>query len=224
MTFFDFTLITMCGFYMIYDVFDNLLKNRTAGGVRLNKPIFISKYVSAIHALILACIATLYLFGQIKDEMWILLQVIPVGYCIYDTLLMFGKSELYIRMSKLMVLHHILFICVAVYVAPYYPREIAIAYLAEWSNVFLHTVYIMVVTSYHERAEKIYDLLRWTTFVSFFVLRVCNFSYLTLLALSHGFWYTPFFVIGAIFTGMNIYWFVKIIKFARNIENPKCKN
>jgi len=175
-------------------------------------PLLLSKYVSFLHGLFVAVCSTLFLLDFLSFELWNQLQYFIVGYCIYDTILSFGKTELYIRMPGCMPLHHVLLAMFSFFLFPYHPVEVSIGYLAEWTNPLMHACYHMLHTP-HKKYTTLLCVLKVCLIFTFFWLRVINFTYLLILAISTRRYIG---ILGMLpLTIMNVWWFIKICYLAR---------
>lgn len=176
--------------------------------------VIVSKIISIVHSVILVCLSVLYLAEYLPYDLWSTLQCIPVGYCAYDTLLYFGNSEMYLKGSKLTPLHHMLFAFFTVFYFETYPTFLTIGYLSEITNPFLHVCTIIILTDKKEEYLKVFYMSSLVVLGSFLIFRVGVFGYFV--------WYSAMYVgflpfVGAItIWGMNVYWFGKLLRIAKN--------
>jgi len=172
-------------------------------------PSLLTRYVSFLHGLFVSICTTLYLLDILSFYWWDQFQYIIISYCIYDTLMMFGNVELYKKMDRFMPLHHLLLACFAGFFFPYYPYEVSIGYLAEWSNPIIHACYHMIHTPHQEHTNILF-LLKICLMFSFFFFRICNFTYLLWLAVSN--LHFSGGICTSVLVGMNIWWFIKLCR------------
>ncbi len=203
------SIIIACGFYWIY----LFLERKICAYGEHSHPIFISKYVSIIHATLVVTCCLCYFSGLFDIGVWQKLQCIPIGYCLYDTILGYSNTRLYLKRDRLIPFHHFIFIIFAYYVFPSYPQEVTIAYLAEISNPFLHICYHMINTSHHKDHPILFLVLSICLIITFFVFRVLNFAYLTCVAFRQG---VLLNISGSVtLLILNVNWFWRLIKKAR---------
>jgi hypothetical protein len=176
--------------------------------------VIVSKIVSSIHSVILVSLSCFYLLEWMDLDVWKNLQCIPVGYCIYDTLLYFGDSEMYLKGNRLTPLHHALFAFFTVFYFDEYPVFLTIGYLSEITNPFLHISTIIILTDKKEEYLKVFYMSSLVVLGSFLIFRVGVFGYFV--------WYSAMYVgflpflAASVIWGMNVYWFGKLVRIARN--------
>jgi hypothetical protein len=140
------------------------------------------------------------------------LSFIPIGYCIYDTLIYYGKSELYIKGDSFTPLHHAIFALLSYFYIEKYSQEVAIGYLAELSNPALHACYIILYFK-KDSQSILFKILSIWILISFFIFRLCGMTYLCFRAYySEG---VHEFIVLLILLNMNVMWFDKLINKAR---------
>ena len=139
---------------------------------------FVSRYISTIHAISLSCINLAYITGIASPDLWLFLQCIPVGYCMYSTVLIYGKTDLYIRTELMAVLYYIVSGMGVYFLCNRYPRELSMGYLSEISTPFMSTWHIMIHTRLHATYNKLFSRVAIGLFTTFLVFRMCIFAYL----------------------------------------------
>lgn len=177
------------------------------------QPVFVSKYVSSIHAIVLCCLSVIYLTGYMGIETWSQLQVIPLGYCIYDLLLVHGEEQLRERVDKSIPLHHFIFIIFTTTVFPYYPTEVSMAYLAELSNPFLHVCYHMIHTPHKDLYPEVFKGCMIGVVLSFTLCRILNFTYLTIMCIYKG--YIAWSLLSGTMLYINACWYNRLLNKTR---------
>ena len=206
----ELSILVACQYFMLYVVLqETILCILCYEPCR--RPIFISKYVSVINSLIVGSLTSFYLLGVLDEWMWGRLQCIPIGYCIYDLILIYGVEELRKKVENLVTLHHLLFIMFAYFVFPYRTYDVSLAYLSELSNPFLYACYHMIKTPYGEKYPRVFLGCTIGLMITFTIFRVINFAYLLYKCVYYG--YHLIEIIGAaiIFT-MNLYWYKKLLQ------------
>jgi hypothetical protein len=167
-----------------------------------------------IHGSILSILSSFYLMGKLDIEVWKYLQCIPIGYCIYDTIINLGYPQLYSKTEKIIFFHHCLFLYTSYILFPHYPNQVSLAYLAETSNPFLHLCYHLLHTPHGKRYPSILYISAIGLVITFFIFRILTYSYLVWWAIFST--SLPELMAIIIFDMMNIYWFIKIIKSIAN--------
>lgn len=171
-----------------------------------HSPVLLSKIVSFIHGFGVATLSTLYLLNMISLMTWSNIQYLIIGYSIYDTILSFGNADIYCRMNRLMPLHHFLLAIFSGTIFTYYPNEVSIGYLSEWTNPLIHTCYYMLHTPLKSHTFVL-AIFKFLLVLSFFSLRICNFTYLLWLSLGASY---PIFIAILSLQLINIYWFIRL--------------
>jgi hypothetical protein len=169
-------------------------------------PAYLSRAVSAVNSVVLVLGALLYLTGLLSEAAaaW-LLQAAPIGYCVYDFLLMCSEAEIF---DPVMLGHHAAFAYFPACVYTGYPAEVALGYLSESSVIPLYLCWHLHRTGQTKRA--LYRYAAAALAVSFFCCRVCIFSWLSVRAFA----YEGQYAAGAAVAGLaalNTYWFTRLL-------------
>jgi hypothetical protein len=213
--FFAYLIIEKIIHDLTFDPLKDSLEKKSSG---YRSPKLITRYVSILHSLFVAASSTLYLLSYMSPETWAVLQSAVIAYCVYDVLINFEDPEKY-NISRLMIFHHFILFYFSYIVFPHYPILVSIGYLSEWSNIPLHISYHIIHTP-HIAYRKIFVMFKTLTIVSFFILRVVNFTYLIYISLTMGFvnienfttgiYHVPHILLAVCLSAMNILWFIKI--------------
>jgi hypothetical protein len=164
-----------------------------------------SRVVSSLHCIIVVALAGSYLAGAISSPELLVGRYITVGYLSHDLWLVLREPSLR-KMED--IVHHVAFFTVLPG-AHLYPYYYARGMLAETSLPFLYTSYGLIKLN----RVKTMPILFWSVsilgVVMFFVFRVINFT-----TLMHHVYYNhtwPVIIAGAALTGLNYYWFCKLL-------------
>ncbi len=201
------SLIIACGFFVLYSIIDKYIY-RITGFEQCRRPIFISKYVSIIHSIILGTLSCLYFAGVLNLELWGALQCIPIGYCIYDLLLIYGKP---VKVEGMVTIHHLLFILFAYFVFPHRTYDVSLAYISEFSNPFLYVSYHMYKTPHKDMYPNAFFGCTVGLLITFTIFRIFNFTYIVWRVITYN--YGVLEISGAIIIWvMNLNWYFKLLK------------
>lgn len=174
----------------------------------LSSPAFVSRYVSIIHALVMYSLSSLYLFELISYEMFLILQSIPVGYCIYDLLVIFAHPRLYNSTDYATFIHHVVFMYSANFLFEEYPREVSLAYLSEFTNLPLYVCYFLLKLNLAGEYPNLFLWSGLTLIPTFAFYRIGIFGYLWYISFSYG---VVESIVMSLLFGMNVVWFGKIV-------------
>lgn len=189
--------------------------------VKISSPVFVSRYVSIIHSVLLTGLSILYLTGVLPYEQWRVLQCIPIGYCLYDTFLVYGKTQLYLKVERITPFHHLIFGLSSLWLFEKYPLQSSYGYLAELSSPFLHISYHMLHTPHAKKYPGLFTFSNIALIVTFLIFRVGGFGYLLYWALfleDVGMLIT--LAIGIMFV-MNVNWFWRLLRKAEHFIFPR---
>lgn len=212
---FEISIVLACGFMLLFEHLSTVI--RDAGyGFNLSSPEFVSQLVSLLHAVILGFLSCLYLLDFLRLDTWVALQCIPVGYYFYDTVLIYGKTQLYIKVKRIIPVHHLVFGISSFWLMERYPFEMSISHFAEISTPLLNLLYYFLyvynrkINSRNDR--RIYAFFSVILIAMFLIFRVMPFGYL---------FYNVLYVnptdaviagdIGIIFA-LNVLWFLQLIE------------
>jgi len=215
---FELSIVVACGFFWFYGWLSKKITGPTPRSglrIKISSPVFVSRYVSIVHSVTISTLSVLYLTGVLPYEWWRVCQCIPVGYCIYDTILVYGKTQLYLKVERVTPIHHFIFAVSSLWLFERYPLEVTVGYLAELSNPFLHISYHLLHTPHMKQYPRLFVFSSVALIATFLVFRVGTFGYLLYRALFHE---SPgLFVvlgIGALFV-MNVNWFWRLLRKAK---------
>lgn len=173
------------------------------------------------HAVYISGLSICYLRGWISEQTWYSCSGFSCGYALYDLYLTFK-----INRYKDMLFHHSLMVIAYWYpimcnfniLAPidYFPRFLSQVYLCEISTIPLSISFSLYkLNKTHTNLFKISSVV---TLLTYFPLRVCNFTYLVYYLYKKENWLLLKFLIP--FTGLNYYWFYKLCdKAMKTIKN-----
>jgi hypothetical protein len=169
-------------------------------------PAYLSRAVSAVNAAGLVLGALLYLAGLLPEAAaaW-LLQAGPIGYRVYDFLLMCAEPEIF---DPVMLGHHAVFAYFPAYVFAGYPAEVALGYLSECSVFPLYLCWHLHRTGQTEGA--LYRYAAAAVAVSFFYCRVCVLSWLSVRAFAYEGQYAAGVAVAGL-AALNTYWFTRLL-------------
>ena len=171
--------------------------------------------ISLSHATLSSYMSISRYLNLISDQYWFDLSGFTFAYAIYDIYLI---NKIYKEKSnREMYLHHFLMIGGYLYplygqlvynnVLPYYPKVISSIYLCEISTIFFNISYIL--NDYNKTNTTLFKYSSIGTVISYFFLRVCNFSYLSYYLFNKENKTPLLFMLP--FTCLNYFWFYKII-------------
>ena len=189
------------GYYGLYRGFA-----RAARGSPYRTPSYLSRAVSAVNAVSLVLGALLYLGGWLPEAAaaW-LLQAAPIGYCVYDFLLMCAEPEIF---DPVMLGHHAVFAYFPAYVFAGYPAEVALGYLSECSIPPLYLCWHLHRSG--RTRETLYRYSAVALAVSFFCCRVCLFSWLAVRAFAYEGQYAAGVAVAGL-AALSAYWFTRLL-------------
>jgi len=230
MSFFPGLLISVASWFIVYGLFERFVRYVVISKKRLLMPdvmkdvwfhptalkaSILSRYVASFHAGLTALVAMCYLLGFLPYDTWCNLQVIPIGYCVYDTLMYFGKYDIYRTGDSAMPIHHFVFAVFAFFVTPSYPWEVAVSYLAETSTPWLHLSYTMIHNKSKDTHPLLFRVAVYTTLTLFLTFRVVGLGYM---------WYTAIhnreivlWIMLSFMWGINTLWFFKLTNKANQL-------
>eukprot|EP00697_Spironema_sp_BW2_P014511 gnl/Spiro4/4958_TR2470_c0_g1_i1.p1 gnl/Spiro4/4958_TR2470_c0_g1~~gnl/Spiro4/4958_TR2470_c0_g1_i1.p1 ORF type:complete len:249 (+),score=67.79 gnl/Spiro4/4958_TR2470_c0_g1_i1:31-747(+) len=175
------------------------------------QPRFVSKIIASSHAILLSILAFFYLTGRLDYSLWNQLQIIPLGYCLYDFLLI-SCTDLYYNVERFTLAHHVVFAFFSIVVFPSHAIEVSHAYLSEITNPFLHFCYFCLHSKRtHTTAFRVAAV---GLVVSFFFSRVVNFTYLCVLGVILGYGFPLYLCM--FLTALNYWWFYKLLQKAKS--------
>ena len=183
-------------------------------------------FLSTNHALFSSICSFLYLCKIIQEESYIHLVSILLGFTLYDIGCIITIRN---RIWKQMLFHHIMIVIslfpivyysfTNVLLFPTYAYYIAMNYLVEISTIPLNlSWYLNENNKNHSILFKITSAL---TIASYLPFRVVNTLYLTFYTFFYEPHILPFQEIQLIFAILNIIWFSKLCKKAKNILKNK---
>lgn len=181
------------------------------GYTNIAKPTFVSRYVSCFHSFVLCSICSLYLLKILPPDHWKAFQSFPLAYCIYDSMLITLNRVLRKEVSRVILVHHLFFFLSIIFLIEDYTFEVSLGYLSEISNIPLHISYHFIKTGKDKTNPTAFLFFSTFLVLTFFLFRICVFSYLFLLSLNlslTGVLCTIFFL------SINIHWFrLLLIKY-----------
>ena len=163
------------------------------------------------HAFLTSYLSISYLMNYINQYTWYYASGLSCGYAIHDLILTYKIGK-----YKDMLVHHSLMIIVYLYpivnssfikYVDYYPNFISSVYLCEISTIFFTSSYFLYHTKQTE--NTLFKISSIMTLLTYFPLRVCNFTYLCYYLFRQNNMFAFYCMIP--FTGLNYYWFYKIL-------------
>ena len=190
--------------YYVFDSLQNMIK--------LSKEKPMEEYLlSVFHSLFLGSISFFYLFNLIDSNQWDIISGISLGYICFESKRCLKDHD------YVMILHHFI-MCLSL-LAPYIiyfgflyiPRIhyiLARIFACEISNVFLWTAALMY--KYKKTDNIIFKSFSLMSLVSYFMLRVVNFTYMLIYFYNNNITISFYLMIPVLM--MNCHWFYLIAK------------
>lgn len=199
-------LLATCISVYGWKLFSNKLNNHFKYNVS-------NKIYSSIHAFVTFCFSTLKLCNLISTNTYLYIVPYTTSYALYDIYYVFNNN---LKLKYQMALHHSIIIVTNVllyykyYDNPFLFNVYLINYLTEITTPSLNCSILMYEQNYDKKYTVFYKLSNKITLYLFFGFRICNGLYLV-----HSLYYSDYKYIfwgQVLLTGMNHYWFYKLLK------------
>ena len=89
----------------------------------------VEKSIYVVTCVCISIMSLLYLVGYMPFGLWKVFQILPIGYCLFDTLIIYGQARLYLTSTFSTILSNILLASASYFLFPSYPMLTSASYL-----------------------------------------------------------------------------------------------